>query len=212
LGIELYCGKNRYDITLELSDDNFISIYNLPKNSLNVNIDANKNYFQTRTISKMLYRYLQSKPVKSQIISKNPFADRYNANNDLCLHIRLTDVEHYNPGAEYFLSMIKYISHDNLFIATDDFGHQIISEIMSKYPYAIIIHFGEIQTIQFASTCKNVVLSHGSFSAIIGYLSFYSMVYYYEYELNKIWYGDMFSNNNWVKISHQANNKFINVW
>jgi len=30
----------------------------------------------------------------------------------------------------------------------------------------------------FASTCKYVVLSYGSFSAIIGYLSFFSHVYY----------------------------------
>ena len=36
----------------------------------------------------------------------------------------------------------------------------------------------EIETIQFASTCKNVVLSHGTYSGIIGYLSFYSNVYY----------------------------------
>lgn len=45
------------------------------------------------------------------------------------------------------------------------------------------------------------ILSHGSFSAVIGYLSFFSNVYYPEYELNKIWYGDMFSIDNWIKLS-----------
>ena len=35
-----------------------------------------------------------------------------------------------------------------------------------------------VKTIQFGSTCKHIVLSHGSFSAMIGYLGFFSQVYY----------------------------------
>ena len=71
---------------------------------------------------------------------------------------------------------------------------------MEKYPKAIIIDYDEIKTIQFASTCKNIILSHGSFSAVIGYLSFFSNVNYPEYEKDKMWYGDMFSINKWNKI------------
>ena len=67
------------------------------------------------------------------------------------------------------------------------------------YPNIKLIQCDELKTIQFASTCKNIILSHGSFSAVIGYLSFFSTVYYPEYELNKIWYGDMFSIKNWIK-------------
>jgi len=36
------------------------------------------------------------------------------------------------------------------------------------YRSAKLIEYDEIQTFQFYSTCKNVLLSHGSFSAIIG--------------------------------------------
>ena len=64
-----------------------------------------------------------------------------------------------------------------------------------------IIDYNEQLTIQFATTCKNIILSHGSFSAIIGYLSFYSTIYYPEYEINKIWFGDMFSIDGWIKCS-----------
>jgi hypothetical protein len=59
----------------------------------------------------------------------------------------------------------------------------------------------EITTFKFASTCKHIILSHGSFSALIGYLSFFSNIYYPEYEANKIWFGDMFSIDNWIKLS-----------
>lgn len=64
-----------------------------------------------------------------------------------------------------------------------------------------MIDYNEILTLQYASTCKNIILSHGTFSAIIGYLSFYSNVYYPEYDYNNMWFGDIFSINGWNKIS-----------
>jgi hypothetical protein len=44
-------------------------------------------------------------------------------------------------------------------------------------------------------------LSHGTFSAMVGYLSFFSNIYYSEYESDKIWYGDIFSIDGWNKIN-----------
>ena len=111
------------------------------------------------------------------------------------------DVEQYTPGLNYYLKTITSIEFDNLYISTDSITHPIIHQIIQKYPNTKIIEYNEINTIQFASTCKHIILSHGSFSAVIGYLSFFSTVNYPEYEPTKIWYGDMFSinNNNWIK-------------
>ena len=76
---------------------------------------------------------------------------------------------------------------------------------MELYPECTLILHDEVITIHFASTCKHILLSHGSFSAIIGYLSFFSTVYYPTYKHNgvidkpnKIWYGDVFSIKNWI--------------
>ena len=89
-----------------------------------------------------------------------------------------------------------------MYISSDENDHEIIQKIIDVYPNAkILVDFDEIVTFQFASTCKNIILSYGSFSAIIGYLSFYSDIYYPEYELDKIWYGDMFSIESWKKMS-----------
>ena len=52
-----------------------------------------------------------------------------------------------------------------------------------------LINYNEIDTIHFGSTCKNVILSHGSFSAIIGYMAFYSNVYCYK---NNTWCPNIF--------------------
>jgi hypothetical protein len=198
LGINLFSGENVHDTTCELNDDNYFTIYNR-NDTLKYNLNPNKAYFQTKDISNFLYNYLHTDDVKSSIIEKNPFRRAYNENNNLFIHVRLSDVAHFNPGVNYYLNTINSINYDNLYISTDDKKHIIIRSILKLYPNAKIVDCDEITTFQFASTCKHIILSHGSFSALIGYLSFFSTVYYPEYNLDKIWYGDMFSINNWIK-------------
>jgi hypothetical protein len=199
LGIELFTGKNTYRNVKELNDDNYFSVYNC--DSIDYNLNPNKHFFQTHDITTFLHRHIHSEPIKSTIIEKNPFKERYNANGDVFIHIRLTDTTHHNPGIHYYLNTLKHIAFDKLFISTDEKDHDIVRTIMTQYPTAILVTYDEINTFQFASTCKNIILSHGSFSAIIGYLSFFSNIYYPEYEESKIWYGDMFSIENWIKCS-----------
>ena len=196
LGIDLFSGENVHDEMNDLNDDNYFTIYN--GDSLNYNLNPNKAYFQTKDISNLLYNYLHTDIIKSSIIEKNPFN---NENNNLFIHVRLTDVARFNPGVKYYVNAINNINYDNLYISTDDKNHNIIKKILNLYPNAKVIDYDEITTIQFASTCKHIILSHGSFSALIGYLSFFSTVYYPEYDLDKIWYGDMFSIKNWIKCS-----------
>lgn len=78
-------------------------------------------------------------------------------------------------------------------------NHPMILEIITKYSNGKVINADEITTIQFASTCKHLILSHGTFSAVIGYLAFYSNIHYSEYNENTIWHGDIFSIDGWTK-------------
>ena len=199
LGINLFCGKCIYNTEVKLNDDNYFAIYYYQK--FEHNLDPGGSFFQTKQITNLLYNYLHSDKIKQNIIEKNNFKNRYNANNDLYIHIRLTDVAHFNPGINYYINAIKNINYDKLYISTDDDKHDIIKQIIEQYPDTNIIQADEITTIQFASTSKNIILSHGSFSAIIGYLAFFSNVHYPEYESDKIWYGDMFSIDGWNKLS-----------
>jgi len=196
LGINLFSGKKNYPTIQNLTDTNYFTIYN---SNLTSNINANDHYLQTKEITNFLYYYLQQ--IKSSIILKNPFKERYKNNNDAFVHIRLTDAAQYNPGIKYYIHAINNIKFDKLYISTDDINHTIIKELLQLYPSSELINLDEITTFQFASTCKHLLLSHGSFSAVIGYLSFFSDIYYPQYEINKIWYGDMFSINNWIKLS-----------
>ena len=200
LGIELYSGENIFPNTDFLNDENYFSVLN--GNNLQYNLNPNNNsFFQTKEISNFLYKYLNSDKVKLNIIQKNEFNQRYNANNDLFIHVRLGDVADKNPGIKYYVNAIKMIECDNIYISTDSPSHHIVQTLFETYQNAKLINWDEIDTIKFSGTCKNVILSHGSFSAIIGYLAFFSKVYYPEYEMDKIWYGDMFSIDGWIECS-----------
>ncbi len=205
LGITLFSGNNEYNDTIEINDNNYFSIYK--SDNLKSNLNPNNSYFQTKEITNFLYDYLHSDKIKLDIINNNPFRERYNTNNDLFIHIRLTDAQYWNPGLNYYLNAIKNINYENIYISTDQLNHIIIQKIIEEIKNVKLIRANEISTFQFGSTCKHIILSHGSFSAIIGYLGFFSNVYYQEYDhpgyidhSKKIWYGDMFSINNWNKI------------
>jgi hypothetical protein len=194
LGIQLFIGKNKYENFIELNDDNYFSILNLE--NLTYNINPNSHYFQTKRITNYLYSYLKSSTIMENIINKNPFKQRYNNNDDLILHIRLTDAAHYCFSINYFEKIISLNNYNNLYIATDDINHSIVKYLKDNYN-AIVLDLDEIKTIQFASTCKYVGLSQGTFSAVIGYLSFFSIVYYKTLEKDKLWHGDIFSIPHW---------------
>jgi len=198
LGIELFVGANSYQDTTILHDYNFFDLLNT--DYLTSDLDPNGSYFQTKEISNYIFQYLRQEEIKNHVIHANPFNYRYNKNNDCFIHIRLTDTEQWNPGEQYYLKALSLISFNKLYIASDDIHNKIVKRITKKHRNAVLLNLDEIRTIQFGSTCKNIILSHGSFSATIGFLSFFSDVYYKKYEEHKIWYGDMFSIPGWNMI------------
>lgn len=194
LGIPLYSGKKTYRNTVDLTDENYSTLYETPPMA---NLNPAKQYFQIQTISKRIKAYIDLH--RHSIINKNPFQHRYNNNNDVFIHVRLGDVAQYNPGLSYYKKAIEECaSNGTIYLSTDEPSHPIIQELQ-KYPNTTLLSYDEIKTLQFGSTCRFIILSHGSFSAIIGYLGFLSMVYYPPY-IHR-WYGDMFSIDGWKEIS-----------
>jgi hypothetical protein len=196
LGIELYVGSKVHSSFINLNDENYMSIFN--SYDIKSNLKGEYAFFQTKEIIDLIYEYLRRDDNLMRIQNANPYKLRYMNNDDCYVHIRLGDVTYLNPGLEYYLKALSMIQFDKLYISSDSPEHQIVKGIIGIYPGTEIIDKDEVETIQFASTCKNIVLSHGSFSALIGYLSFYSDVYYPKYEEEKIkWHGDLFSIPNW---------------
>ena len=113
LGIDLFSGNCIYTSHKNVNDNNYFQIYN--SSSLESNIITN-SYFQTREITHFIYNYLHTDEIKSKIIEKNPYKERYNKNNDLYIHIRLTDAKPNNPSIHYYLNTIKKVNFDNMYI------------------------------------------------------------------------------------------------
>ena len=194
LGIILFNGTNKFRTSQEITTENYTDHYN--KKTMDYNCCCSE-FYQSEACSDIIYKHLQSEDQLASIKNKNPFKDRYDNNNDLFIHIRLGDVPQFNPGVDYYINCIKRVSFDKLYIASDDFhDKKIVKRIQSLYPDTIFVDKSPVQTIQFGSTCKHIILSHGSFSAVIGYLSVDSHVYYSHKEPGWCPLG-MFTNKSW---------------
>jgi len=203
LGIDLFCGTENHSDTQVITDASYFKFYNSDKMTCNVNPNNIYCYLQVKEIIDMIYEYLHTDDVQSKIISCNPFKERYNNNNDLYVHVRLGDGIHLSPGLEYYINAIKNVKYDKLYISTETPSHEYIQTLLKEFPGSELVPYTEIKTIQFASTCKHIILSHGSFSAVIGYLAFFAEnIYFPEFEKGKVWYGAMFFINSWKKLSY----------
>ena len=204
LGIHLFSGEKIYKEKIILNDENYFEILN-STNNIESNLDPNDAYFQTKEIINKIYEFLHQKEVMHSVIQHNPFKERYKNNNDAYVHIRLGDVKSKNPGLNYYIKGLENVDFENLYISSDNPNHKIITELKRKYRNSKkvqVIDYGKIKTIQFASTCKNIVLSHGTYSSTIGYLAYFSpSISYPFYEKENSWCGEIFSINGWKEIN-----------
>lgn len=134
-------------------------------------------------------------PFCKSIIEKNKFKDRYKTNNDIFIHIRAGDVFSIKkhpmfPTISFYNNTIENIKknegYDNIYLCSDNIKADICQELIKKYNIQVK-EYDEVDTIHFGSTCKNVIISSGSFSFMIGLFSFYSKVYY-EKDAGKGWH------------------------
>lgn len=177
LGIYFYNGNKSYDSRklLVIVDNNYMKYYNSP---IHNNVNLNKAYFQTQEITDIIYNHLQSESVVESVKSHNPFKNRYDSNNDLFIHIRLGDVASKNPGLNYYKNAIsKLPDYENIYIGSDSLDHPIVKELEKQFS-AKLVNDTPTRTIQYGITCKHIILSHGSFSAMIGYLTQHKNIYY----------------------------------
>jgi len=201
LGMELYSGSETgHTKFIPIEDNNFIRYLKDDVNIEDFGFRIMKDtYFQTKEFVLFLKDHYSQESVRNKIIDKNKFKNRYNNNNDLFIHVRLGDVTHLNPGIEYYENVISRISFEHGFISSDSLSNPMVQTLIHKYKL-VSINVGEVETIQFASTCKHLILSHGTFSWLIGFLGFYSNVYYSNPNRTQKWHGDIFCIPGWIEI------------
>lgn len=178
LGLTFYSGHVRHARTLPLDDKSYEQAYASSK--CNNNFTMFHGYFQTQDLSDRLCHDLRTTFCDS-IRSANPHRNRYGLNNDIGVHVRLDDVANLNFGLDYYVRLIDMLNgtDSNIFIGTDDPKHLIVQQLLQRYPNSKCLQMSPVETIQFLSTCSSLVLSQGTFSAVIGYLAFDAKTIYF---------------------------------
>ena len=118
--------------------------------------------------------------------------------NKVFVHIRLGDASSKNPGIKYYEMCLDKLKFDSGYISTDSIDEKMIHKLCEKYNLSLYENTPG-NTILFAKNFDNLVLSGGTFSWWIGFLSQASNILYPKNYLN--WHGDIFVNNNWNGIS-----------
>lgn len=199
LGLKLYNQKDLKETSKEivLTEDDFINyIKNSKTEYQTVRFNLNKIWCQTPEFATMLYNYLREN--KKNIINANPYKNRHQNNEDVFIHVRLGDTIGYNPGMKYYEKVLDSIKYNQGYISSDSINHNTCKKLIDKYNLEII-NKDEIETWQFASTCRNIILSNGTFSWTVAALAFYSQIYYPQ--IKKKWHGDIFNMPNWIEIT-----------
>jgi len=204
LGIPLFSNNNNSVLNknhlIVLNDSNIDNIFT------NTDLIKNKNlvidgYFQTPIVA----RYIKNIIIlnKENIIKNNKYLS--NTNTNLFVHVRLGDIINLNylESYEYYDKAINNISFEKGYISSDSINNETCQKLIKKYNLEVFSD-NEVNTIHFASTCKNIVLSSGTFSWIIGLFGSVlndSKVYYPVKKQNRvIWHGDIFVFSEWNKI------------
>ena len=171
----LYVGTRRHPTTITVTDDNYADLYN--KETIDTNLSFH-DYFQSRNVTTLTHRYIQSK------------VKRPTTTNHCFIHVRLGDVAQWNPGADHYLGILATLNVDRVYVSTDSPDHPIMRTLLQK---AELYEGSPIDTILFASSCRYVILSHGTFSGMIGYLASDSTVYFVKESEKTSWdYGKRF--------------------
>jgi hypothetical protein len=119
-------------------------------------------------------------------------------NNQVFVHVRLGDVVHTNPGLEYYKNALRQIQFTGGYISSDSPNHPIVQTLIKDFNLKLFSENDPILIIDFAKNFDNLVLSKGTFSWWIGFLSKAKNIIY---PINDIgWHGDIFVFEDWKSI------------
>jgi len=119
-------------------------------------------------------------------------------NNDAFIHVRLGDVPHVNPGLDYYIKALNNINFNKGYISSDSMDHHIVMTLIKQFNLTPI-YMSPIDTINFGKNFNNIILSGGTFSWWIGFLSKAKNIIYPSITPPK-WHGDIFVYDEWIGI------------
>ena len=188
LGLKLYSGNNIKSDLKKIGDDNVLDILKLDKIDYGLDFEG---YFELKDF---VIDY------KKDIIEHFSLKYDYISNDEVFVHVRLGDIYYYHKLAklEYYIKALDSITFTKGYISSDTIDHPFVLELVKRYNL-IIYNDSPVNTINFAKNFNNLVLSQGTFSWFIGFLSKANNILYPN-NYNR-WHGDIFVYDEWQGIS-----------
>lgn len=208
----IFAKKNNIKICTDPPDTMFNlltcegEIYN-SDNVIEINDDNFLHYLYKDTVEKARYHFNGYFQLKDFVLNfrreiGSVFSLQYlqRPANEVFVAYRIGDIAnlpHMLP-VEYYRYTLKQINADTGFITSDTPSHPNVLQLAQEFnlkPY----YDTPCETINFGKDFNNIVLSEGTFSWWIGFLSKTTNVYYNDRK--KIWHGDIFVMPEWLPIN-----------
>uniref|UniRef100_A0A6C0ANW1 Uncharacterized protein n=1 Tax=viral metagenome TaxID=1070528 RepID=A0A6C0ANW1_9ZZZZ len=182
---------------IKIDDNNFMKYIQGPDTALAIEFQKD-TYCQKSDFCQMLKSHFADEALRTKIRNANPWTNRIGNNHDVFIHVRIGDVQHLTPSLSYYEKALSSITYEKGYISSDSPNHPMINTLCQKYGL-IKISDDQIRTIQFGSTCDKLILSHGTYSWLIGFLNFDSTSVQYP-KIKHIWHGDIFVFPEWTEV------------
>lgn len=175
-----------------INDNNFMKIYEDPSLSY-CNI--------------ILEGFFQQLEIISEFIKQNEYITDQSPKEKTFVHIRLGDFVKNKMALDYqyYEAALSKVNTESLVVSTDDENHDVIKKILDKYNATLIQESPE-NTILYGASCKNKVLSLGTFSWWIGFLgtilhnNFVETTICPNINNHVCWHGKIFPMFGWVEL------------
>jgi len=182
--------------TIEINDNNFLSY--LESDELELNNYHLNGYFQLKDF---LQKYEDD--IKSNINLTYKEVDK----NFVFVHYRIGDVinDCRMLPVEYYIEALEKLNCKGGYISSDSIGHNFCQILINRFNL-MPVSLSPIDTINFAKDFNNIILSDGTFSWCIGFLSNANNIIYNKREY--FWHGDIFFDR-WESLSWHYDDKTI---
>ena len=206
LGFRLHSGSRRLDPSYAVPLDDKVLRHLLENSATSTKrgfrIEHPYSYFQTPWFATVL-RSTVIPSMRASLLAANQWRDRFGANNDTCVHMRLGTYKDPIPpvSAHFFEDIDAAIGTPtgSVFIATDNATAAGVVALLRKFN-AVLLHprdYSAVQTVQFIASCRRLVLTDGTMGWLAGTLAFQSSVRYVPRP--QIWHGDIYVFSDWER-------------